>query len=437
MVGLSPGAGTRDPSDIAGVATHACRSCGEPLRLVLVDLGASPLCERFLRPDQLDEMEPFYPLRVEVCEACFLAQLPAYVSPEAIFTEYAYFSSFSDSWLAHAERYADEMIRRLDLSSASLVVEVGSNDGYLLSYFVTRGIPSLGIDPAANVARAAEARGVPTIARFFGRELAAELVRSGRRADLIAGNNVLAQVPDLNDFVAGLALLLADDGLLTIEVPHLLRLLEGNQFDTIYHEHFSYFSVLACRPLFARHGLRIVDVDRLETHGGSLRLHVRHTAGTNEGPRVAEVVDEELAAGMGEAAGYLAFAERASQVRRDILDFLIEQRSLGHTVAGYGAPGKANTLLNYGGVRPDLLPFTVDRNPYKHGRFTPGTRIPILAPEALAAARPDYVWILPWNLRDEIVAQLRDTVAAWGGAFVVAIPRLEIIEAGPPGRRPA
>jgi predicted TPR repeat methyltransferase len=426
-----------EPSEPTVAGSHECRFCGSPLRLQLVDLGASPLCERFLRIDQLDEMEPFFPLRVEVCEVCFLAQLPAYVPPEDIFREYAYFSSFSDSWLSHASRYADEMVGRLGLTGSSLVVEVGSNDGYLLRRFVELGIPVLGVDPASNIASVAERNGVPTLAEFFGRDLATGIVRSGRRADLLVGNNVLAQVPELNDFVAGLAILLADDGLLTIEVPHLLRLIDGNQFDTIYHEHFSYFSVLALRRIFAAHGLTIVDLDRLETHGGSIRLHVRHAAGAQEGARVVAAVDEELAAGMGEPSGYHAFAARVSRVRRDILAFLIEQQRLGRTIAGYGAPGKANTLLNYCGVRPDLLPFTVDRNPYKQGRFTPGTRIPISAPEALTAARPDYVWILPWNLRDEIIGQLSDEVSSWGGAFVVAVPALEVIQARPSGRRPA
>jgi predicted TPR repeat methyltransferase len=409
-------------------AQHACRSCGEPLRLTMVDLGASPLCERFLRADQLDEMEPFYPLRVEVCESCYLAQVPAYVTPEAIFTDYAYFSSFSDSWLMHARRYADTMVERLDLGPASLVAELGSNDGYLLANFVERGIPVMGIEPAANVAREAEARGVRTLVRFFGRELAEELVASGIRADLIAANNTLAQIPDLNDAVAGLALLLADDGLITVEVPHLLRLMEGNQFDTIYHEHFSYFSVLSLRALFERHGLRIVDIERLSTHGGSLRVHVQHAPGRSEGAAVAAAVQEELLAGLGDPRGYTAFAERVGQVRRDVLAFLIEQQRLGRTVVGYGAPGKANTLLNYCGVRPDLLPLIVDRNPYKHGRFTPGTRIPIDEPKALLEARPDIVWILPWNLRDEIVGQLGDEVAGWGGTFMVAIPALELID---------
>jgi hypothetical protein len=420
-----------------GAGPHPCRFCGRPLGIDLVDLGVSPLCERFLRADQLDDMEPFYPLRVEVCEVCFLAQIPAYVPPEEIFLEYAYYSSYSDSWLAHASRYAEEMVRHRRLSASSLVVEVGSNDGYLLRHFVARGVPVLGIEPARNVARAAEEQGVPTVAEFFGRSLAEDLVRSGRRADLLVGNNVLAQVPDLNDFVAGLAVLLADDGLLTIEVPHLLRLMQGNQFDTIYHEHFSYFSVLALRRIFSAHGLTIVDVERLETHGGSLRLHIHHAGRASAGPSVAAVEDEERRAGMGDPSGYAAFAARASEVKRDLLAFLIEQRRRGRTIAGYGAPGKANTFLNFCGVRPDLLPFTVDRNPYKHGRYTPGTRIPIHPVDALARARPDFVWILPWNLRDEIIDQLRDEVSSWGGAFVVAIPRLEVTEARPSGGRPS
>jgi hypothetical protein len=293
---------------------------------------------------------------------------------------------------------------------------------------VDRGIPVLGIEPARNVARVAQEQGVRTLAVFFGRDVAAELVRSGRRADLVIGNNVLAQAPDLNDFVEGLRVVLADDGLLTIEVPHLLRLIAGNQFDTIYHEHFSYFSVLALRRIFAAHELTIVDLAELPTHGGSLRLFIRHAGGASEGPEVARVAADEIAAGLGVARGYLAFAERTAAVKRDLLAFLIEQRRRGRTVAGYGAPGKANTFLNYCGVRTDLLPFTVDRNPYKHGRFTPGTRIPVYAPEALSRTRPDFVWILPWNLRDEIVNQIGDEVGSWGGRFFVAIPQLEILE---------
>jgi C-methyltransferase C-terminal domain/Putative zinc binding domain/Methyltransferase domain len=437
VVGLPCGDAVERSPEPAGAGPHACRFCGNPLGLELVDLGVSPLCERFLRPDQLDDMEPFYPLRVEVCEVCFLAQLPAYVPPEEIFLDYAYYSSYSVSWLAHASRYVEEMVSRRGLSSSSLVVEVGSNDGYLLRSFVARDIPVLGIEPARNVARAAEEQGVPTMAEFFGRSLAEDLVRSGRRADLLVGNNVLAQVPDLNDFVAGLAVLLADDGLLTIEVPHLLHLMQGNQFDTIYHEHFSYFSMLALRRIFAAHGLAVVDVERLETHGGSLRLHIQHAGRATEGPRVAAVVDEELKAGMGDPSGYAAFAARASEVKRDLLTFLIEQHRRGRTIAAYGAPGKANTFLNFCGVRRDLLPFIVDRNPYKHGRFTPGTRIPIYAVDALTRARPDYVWILPWNLRDEVIDQLRDDVSSWAGAFIVAIPRLEIVEAKPSRRRPS
>ncbi len=436
MSELAPTTPQAPPPEL-DVPPHACRFCGRGLSLVLVDLGVSPLCERFLRRDQLDEMEPFFPLRVEVCETCFLAQVPAYVSPEEIFLEYAYYSSFSDSWVAHARRYVEEMTGRLRLSSKSLVVEAGSNDGYLLRGFVERGIPVLGIEPARNIARAAEEQGVRTLAAFFGQELATELVRTGRRADLVVANNVLAQVPDLNDFVEGLRIILAPDGLLTIEVPHLLRLIMDNQFDTIYHEHFSYFSVLALRRILAAHRLALVDLTELPTHGGSLRLFARHAGLASESPEVARVVEEEIAAGLGDAHGYLAFAERAATVRRDVLAFLIEQRRNGRTVAGYGAPGKANTFLNYCGVRPDLLPFVVDRNPYKHGRFTPGARIPIYAPEALTRARPDFVWILPWNLRDEIIAQLSDEVGSWGGRFFVAIPRLEILEAGHPAMRHA
>ena len=436
MAGLLPDRGVDDDQPLVG-AVHVCRFCASPLRLELVDLGVSPLCERFLRLDQLDEVEPFYPLRVQVCETCFLAQIPSYVAPEAIFSEYAYFSSYSESWLAHAAAYADEMVRRRDLTEASLVVEVGSNDGYLLRDFVARGIPVLGIEPALNVARVAEANGVPTIAQFFGQALAEELASAGRRADLLVGNNVLAQVPDINDFVAGLAILLADDGLITIEVPHLLRLMADNQFDTIYHEHFSYFSMLALRRIFGAHGLTVVDADRLATHGGSLRLHIRHSGQAEEGSRVVEIVEDELRTGMGDASGYRAFAARVAVLRRDVLAFLIEQRRLGRTIAGYGAPGKANTLLNYCGVRPDLLPFTVDRNPYKHGRFTPGMRIPIHPPAALVAARPDLVWILPWNLRDEIADQLRADVSSWGGTFLVAIPGLATMDPAGSSWRPA
>jgi predicted TPR repeat methyltransferase len=408
---------------------HLCRFCGAPLGHVVVDLGASPLCESYLDSNQLDGMEPFYPLRVEVCGTCFLVQLPAYVAPETIFTEYAYFSSFSDSWLEHARRYAEEMIGTLGLGPESLVVEIGSNDGYLLRNFVAAGVPALGVEPAQNVARTAQEAGVPTIARFFGTELARELVREGRTADLIACNNTLAQIPDLNDVMAGLAELLAPGGLLTIEVPHLLELLAQNQFDTIYHEHFSYFSVGTLRRIFAAHGLDLVDVETLATHGGSLRVHGRHAGTAEVHARVEAMLARERAEGLEDVASYPAFGRRVAELKRDILSFLIDVQRQGRSIAGYGAPGKANTLLNYCGVGPDLLPYTVDRNPYKQGKFTPGMRIPIDHPDRLLADRPDIVWILPWNLRDEISGQLA-SVADWGGQLFVAIPQPEVFEPG-------
>ncbi len=329
-------------------------------------------------------MEAFYPLRVYVCDGCYLMQLSEYVAPEQIFGEYAYFSSYADSWVAHARQYVQAMTARLGLDGSSLVVEVGSNDGYLLLHFAGTGIPVLGIEPAANVAAAAEALGIPTMVRFFGRELALELVAAGSRPALIVGNNVLAQVPDLNDFVSGLAVLLAPDGLITLEFPHVLRLLDENQFDTIYHEHFSYFSLLSIRSVMERHDLRVVGVEELGTHGGSLRVHVRHAA---DGSQVAA----------------------------------------GRSIGGYGAPCKANTLLNYCGIRTDFVTYTVDRNPYKQGRYTPGTHIPILHPDRIREHRPDYVWILPWNLRDEIAGQL-SYVHEWGGHLMVASPRVEVRE---------
>ena len=406
---------------------HDCRSCGAPLEHVVVDLGVSPLCESFLRADQLDEMEAFYPLRVMVCDRCFLVQLPAYVAPTTIFSEYAYFASFSDSWLEHARQYTEEMRRSLDLGPDSLVVEVGSNDGYLLRNFVAMGVPALGIDPAENVARVAEAVGVPTLTRFFDRELAIELRREGRRADLLVCNNTLAQVPGLNDFVAGMALLLAPDGTLTIEVPHLLRLLAGTEFDTIYHEHFSYFSLGSIRRILAGHGLEVVDVEELPTHGGSLRVHVRHAASAIVRPRVEALLAREQEAGLEDVATYAAFGARVAELKRSVLSFLIGLHRDGRTVAGYGAPGKANTLLNYCGIGPDLLPYTVDRNPYKHGRFTPGTRIPIHHPDRLVETRPDYIWILPWNLRREIALEL-SAARDWGARLFVAIPRPEVFD---------
>ncbi len=407
-------------------AGPACRFCGAALDRVILDLGMSPLCESFLQADELDSMEPFYPLRVQVCEACWLVQLAEYVAPEQIFTEYAYFSSFSDSWVAHAGRFARSMIEREGLDGRSLVVELGSNDGYLLRHFVAADIPVLGIEPAANVAEAARREGIETIVRFFGKELARELAAGGRPADLLVVNNVLAQVPALNDFVAGAKVLLKPEGLFTIEFPHLLRTLDGNQFDQIYHEHFSYFSLRSARRVLAAHGLAVVDVEEIPTHGGSLRVHVRHAElGLLPSPAVEELAEREERAGLDSPAGYAELAPRVEAAKRDVLAFLIDARRTGKTVAGYGAPGKANTFLNYCGIRTDLLAYTVDRNPYKHGRFTPGTHVPIHAPDRIQETRPDYVWILPWNLRAEIAEQLV-VIRSWGGRFVAAIPKLEV-----------
>jgi hypothetical protein len=404
-----------------------CRFCGTPFSHTVVDLGMSPLCENFLRADQLNAMEPFYPLHVWVCERCFLVQLEEYVSGEEIFTEYAYFSSYSDSWLSHCERYVDQMIRQLDLGPSSQVVEVASNDGYLLQYFVKRGVPALGIEPAANVAKVAVENGVPTLVRFFGRKAAQELRNDGHAPDLLLGCNVLAQVPDLNDFVGGLKILLGPKGVITIEFPHLLKTIDGNQFDQIYHEHFSYFSLYSAERIFAGHGLAIFDVEELPTHGGSLRIYARHAEdGTKPvTPRLLALRQQECAAGVDTLTYYANFEARVRETKRKLLGFLIEAKGNGKRVVGYGAPGKGNTLLNYCGIRTDFLDFTVDRSRYKHGKFLPGTHIPIHPPERLREARPDYVLILPWNLKDEIMGQLA-YIREWGGRFVVPIPRCQV-----------
>ncbi|WP_163544402.1 class I SAM-dependent methyltransferase [Occultella kanbiaonis] len=407
-----------------------CRFCGTTLTRTFADLGMSPLCESFVPADQVNAMEPFYPLHTWVCDQCFLVQLQEYVTREEIFTEYAYFSSYSDAWLEHARTYVEKMIAERSLGSDSLVVELASNDGYLLQYFVQADVPVLGIEPAANVAKVAvDERNVPTLVEFFDERLAQRLVAEGTRADLIAGNNVLAQVPDLNTFVAGMKLLLAPGGLITIEFPHLLRLMEENQFDTIYHEHFSYFSLVTSERIFAAHGLVIHDVEELWTHGGSLRIHATHA-----GPDAPAVSDRllalrqrELDAGLEQPETYELFAEQVRETKRKLLDFLIGVKRDGAQVVGYGAPGKGNTLLNYCGIGTDFLDYTVDRNPYKHGRYTPGTHIPIHEPGRIAETKPDYVLILPWNLKDEIVAQL-DYIREWGGKCVVPIPGAAIVD---------
>ena len=388
----------------------------------------SPLCESFLTREEVNQMEPFYPLHAYVCAQCFLVQVEEYVGPERIFNEYAYFSSYSTAWLAHAKSYVDMITSRLDLGSDSYVVELGSNDGYLLRNFVAKGIPVLGVEPASNVAAVAVREGVPTTTRLFGLQTATTLVSERGRADLIIGNNVLAQVTDLNGFVAGMKVLLKPQGIITMEFPHLLRLMEENQFDTIYHEHFSYFSLLTAERIFAKHGLVLFDVEELWTHGGSLRIYARHAADEVRpaGPRVSALRSREKAAGLDRLERYALFTEQVQETKRRVLDFLIAAKRDGKSIAGYGAPGKGNTLLNYCGIRTDFLDYTVDRNPYKHGRFLPGTHIPIFGPEKIKETRPDYVLILPWNLKDEIMAQLAE-IRTWGGQFVIPIPRLEVV----------
>ena len=404
-----------------------CRFCGTVLQHTVVDLGMSPLCESFLRADQLNEVERFYPLRVWVCDQCFLVQLEEYVTGEEIFTDYAYFSSFSDSWLEHCRLYVDQMIGTLGLTRDSQVVEIASNDGYLLQFFVHRGIPSLGVEPAANVAKVAVEKGIPTVVRFFGRETARDLVANGQSPNLILGNNVLAQVPDLNDFVGGLKILLGQSGVVTIEFPHLLRTIEGNQFDQVYHEHFSYFSLYSVERIFAAHGLPIYDVEELPSHGGSIRIYAGHAEDNSRQPtaRLKELRDREHTAGLDTIEYYTKFDERVRETKRNLLEFLIAAKRQGKKVVGYGAPGKGNTLLNYCGIRTDFVDFTVDRSPHKHGKFLPGTHIPILEPERLNEARPDYVLILPWNLKKEIMQQLAG-IREWGGSFVVPIPELTV-----------
>jgi SAM-dependent methyltransferase len=404
-----------------------CLFCSTPLRHTVVDLGMSPLCESYLAADQLNQVEPFYPLHVYVCEKCFLVQVQEYVGPEGIFTEYAYFSSYSDSWLAHARSYVNTIVARLGLTAASQVVELGSNDGYLLQHFLPRGIPVLGVEPAKNVAAAAIAKGVPTVTKLFGRQTARELVADGIRADLICGANVLAQVPDVNDFVGGMKLLLKPGGVITIEFPHLMRLIEENQFDTIYHEHFSYFSFMTAERIFAAHGLTLFDVEELPTHGGSLRIYARHTEDTSKvaSDRMKILRAREESAGFDTLERYASFTHQVHETKRRLLEFLIGAKRQGKRIAGYGAPGKGNTLLNYCGIRTDFVDYTVDRNPYKHGKFLPGTHIPIFSPDRIRETRPDYILILPWNLKEEIMEQL-SYVREWGGQFLVPIPDVKV-----------
>jgi len=412
----------------SGSRTHFCRLCSAPLRHTFVDLGMSPPCESFVARDRLDDMEPYYPLHAFVCEECLLVQLNEYVTPQAIFEEYAYFSSYSTSWVEHAKTYCHQIAKRLQLDTQSLVVELASNDGYLLQHFIPMKIPALGIEPAANVAKVAIEKGVSTRVEFFGEACAQQLVSEGLQADLIVGNNVLAQVPDLNDFVAGMVTLLKPQGVITLEFPHLEKLMSQGQFDTIYHEHFSYFSLLTIEHLAKRHHLKLIDVEELTTHGGSLRVYLTHAASTwLVRESVARIRQDEINAHLDQLATYTAFASRARKVKRDLLTFLIAAKTEGKTICGYGAPGKGNTLLNYCGIGPDFLDFTVDRNPYKHGRYTPGMHIPIEPVEAIDRLKPDYILILPWNLKDEIVKQMHH-VREWGAKFVVPIPGVDIVD---------
>jgi SAM-dependent methyltransferase len=410
------------------VTVKLCRFCGADLQHTFVDLGMSPLCETYPAPADLNRGEIYFPLHVYVCSKCFLVQLEEYESPENIFSEYAYFSSYSESWLKHADTYCANIQSRFGLDEESFVVEVASNDGYLLQYFVRRNVPVLGIEPAANVAKVAIEKGIPTLVKFFGTKLAGDLVSEGRSADLVLGNNVLAQVPDLNDFVEGLKILLKPEGILTLEFPHLLRLMEYNEFDTIYHEHFSYFSLLTAVNLLAAHDLQVFDVEELLSHGGSLRVFAcRAEAKTHPVElSVARVMEDEERAGLGAMDGYKNFAQQVKETKLALMEFLLKAAREGKSVAGYGAPGKSATLLHYCGIGKDLIEYTVDRNHHKQGRFLPGTHIPIHHPDHIQETKPDYVVILPWNLQSEIMTQL-EFIREWGGQFVVPIPMTTIL----------
>lgn len=407
--------------------TPRCLFCGTSLNHTLVDLGMSPLCESILSADKVNQMEPFYPLHVRVCSNCFLVQLEAYVSPEHIFTEYAYFSSFSDTWLAQCKAYTDQVVERFGLNEKSHVVELASNDGYLLQYFVEKKIPVLGVEPATNIAKVATEKGIPTLNEFFGEDCAKKLVQQGKSADLIAANNVIAHVPNLNDFIAGIKILMKPEGVFTGEIQHLMTLMELNQFDTIYHEHFFYHTLSTLETIFTDHGMTIFDVEELPTHGGSLRIYARHTDDASKpvGERVIDLRQREAAAGFTSLERYTHFDEQVRETKRKLLDFLIKMKREGKTIVGYGAPGKGNTLLNYCGIRTDFLDYTVDRNPYKHGKFLPGTHIPVYHPDKIQETKPDYVLILPWNVKDEIMEQM-SVIREWGGKFVVPIPEVTV-----------
>jgi SAM-dependent methyltransferase len=407
--------------------SNLCRFCNNLLKHTLVDLGVSPFANAYLSAEQTHQMEPFYPLRVYVCEQCYLVQLPVFQSSEEIFCDYAYFSSFSDSWLQHAEVYVNDMIDRFGFDSESRVIEIASNDGYLLQYFKIKGIPVLGIEPAKNVAQVAKKAGIQTLEKFFVCQTAKELAQEGKYADLLIGNNVLAHVPDVNDFVKGMKIILEPHGIVTMEFPHLMRLMAENQFDTIYHEHFSYFSFTIVNKVFDHHGLKIFDVDELPTHGGSIRIYARHAEDDSKGigENVAALLKREAAEGFDNLKFYLTFSQKVQSTKRSILDFMVRTQNEGKTIVGYGAPAKGNTLLNYCGIRTDFMAYTVDRNPHKQGYFLPGTHIPIHHPDKIKETQPDYVVILPWNLKDEIMRQMA-YIRDWNAKFVTLIPEVRI-----------
>jgi 2-polyprenyl-3-methyl-5-hydroxy-6-metoxy-1,4-benzoquinol methylase len=406
-----------------------CRFCKADLTHTFVDLGMSPLSNSYLKIEQLNKAEKFYPLHAYVCEKCLLVQLEEFESPDHIFSDYAYFSSYSDSWLNHAKDYTSLMIDRFGFDRSSQVVEIASNDGYLLQFFQEKNIPVLGIEPAANVAKVAESKGIPTLVKFFGIQTAQELLKQGKASDLLLGNNVLAHVPDINDFVAGMKIILKPEGILTMEFPHLWQLINQNQFDTIYHEHFSYLSLTTVEKIFAHHGLTLFDVEELSTHGGSLRIYGKHEHNLQltVSDRITALKQKERQAGLDKIDAYLEFSNQVMSTKRKLLSFLIELKNNGKTIVGYGAPAKGNTLLNYCGIRTDLLDYTCDRSPHKQGSFLPGTHIPIYHPDKIAETKPDYVLILPWNLKDEISSQL-SYIRDWGGKFVVPIPEVEVLE---------
>lgn len=405
-----------------------CRFCTEQLDNTFIDLGTSPLSNAYLKQADLYKQEIFYPLHVQICDQCFLVQLPQFEVPENIFKDYAYFSSYSDTWLKHCASYRDMVIARFNINASWQVIEIASNDGYLLQYFKEKSIPVLGIEPAANVAQVAQAKGIPTISQFFGKKIASELVAENKRANLLIANNVLAHVPDLNDFVAGLKILLAKEGILTVEFPHLLRLIEGNQFDTIYHEHFSYFSFLTVQQVFAKHDMTIFDVQEVTVHGGSLRIFVKHADDNSKAmaDNVNNLLEQEKALGLDNIKTYAQFASKIVKLKHNLLDFMLNANKQGKVIVGYGAPAKGNTLLNYCGIFSDFLPFTVDKNPHKQNHYLPGTRIPVLHPDVIKEKKPDYLLLLPWNLKQEIMEQMA-YIKEWGGKFIVPIPELQVI----------